>query len=218
MKKVILLTLLFALLSMQMSEAQVAAKVKNNPTAERIARKAIGQLKKSAYKARFAFIYYNAADETTSVNKGEIVIDNIRFRVEMNGIETKFDGLTQYVFVVDNNEVTVSEPSRDELVESNPMMMIEHYMNLHRVNMANDQVEGFDIINFFPSNPKNSEFFKIEFCISEATSLPVSMIMSMRSGDKITLQWDSFDVFVPGDDFFKFDKARYPGVEINDMR
>lgn len=196
----------------------IPANTKNNPTAERIARKAISKLKKKAYQARFAFVYYTAETESTTVNKGDITIDNLLFRVEMNGIETKYDGLTQWVYVADNNEVTISEPARDELFESNPMMMIEHYMDCNRLNMANDQEEGFDIINFFPHNPNGSDYFKITFKISQTTSLPQKMTVWQRNGDRFSLEWDIFTEVEVDKSFFKFEASRYPGVQINDMR
>lgn len=220
MKKIVLLFSLLACFAATdvMAQAGVSAKVKNNPTAERIARRAIAKLKKSAYKTRFAFIYYNATDETTEVNKGELTIDGLMFRVDMNGIETKYDGLTQWVYFADNNEVTISEPARDELVESNPMMMIDHYMERHRVNLANEQEEGIDVINFFPINPKNCDFFKITFRIDSETLLPRQMDMWQRSGDRVTLKWELFEETEVEKSFFRFDPSRYPGVEISDMR
>lgn len=194
------------------------ANTKNNPTAERIARKAVSKLKKKAYKARFAFVYYTAETESTIVNKGDITIDNLLFRVEMNGIETKYDGLTQWVYMAANNEVTISEPGRDELFESNPMMMIEHYMERHRINMSTDQEDGFDVINFFPYDPNNSDFFKITFKISQNTGLPQKMTMWQRNGDRLSLEWDMFDEVEVDRSFFTFDVSRYPGVQVNDMR
>lgn len=226
MKNAIIVSLTLILMSMSSitqvvnaSSAKPLPAAKNDPQAATIAKRAIAQLKKSAYKANFAFVYYNASNETTDVNRGEITIDKLLFRVMLNGIETKFDGLTQWVYMSENNEVTISEPTRDELVESNPMMMIEHYYELHRVNMDNEQPDGAFAINFFPKNPKTCDFFKIHFIIDEETYMPREMVMSQRNGDKVTLKWEAF---APIDDCpkstFTFNVAEYPNVVVNDMR
>lgn len=218
MKKFILL--LSILLNVCFLEAQpsASAHVKNDPTAERIAKRAISQLKKSAYISRFDFVYYSAESEESEVSKGELTIDNLRFRVHMNGIETIYDGLTQWVYISENNEVTISEPSRDELVESNPMMMIEHYMSRHRINLDNEQLPDAHVVNFFPKDPKSCDFFKISFIIDNTTYLPRQMTMSLRTGDKITIKWNSFKPTEAEKSIFVFNTAEYPDIEINDMR
>ena len=196
----------------------VTANIKNNPEAQSIAKKSLLKLKKAAYKTTFSYIYYSAETETSTTQSGELVLNNRLFKIVLNGIETKYDGLTQWVYMSDNNEVTITEPSRDELIENNPMMLLDHYIDLHRINMDIEQPKDTYSINFFPQNPKECDFFKINILINDVTFLPKQITISLRNGDRITMQWNKFDVAECDKAFFRFDDSQYPGVVVNDMR
>ena len=184
----------------------------NDREAERRVKAVVSELKQSAYEGRFTLLYYNAQSETTDKQSGDLTIKGNKFRMTLGANETKFDGKTQWVFVSEFNEVSITEPTTDELKEINPLVMIEHYVEKDRISEGEDGA-----INFYPTDPKSSEYFRIELRLNKS-NLPTRLVIHQKNGDKITLVWDSLNKTKVDDEYFAFDVAKYPNVEVNDLR
>ena len=184
----------------------------NDREAERRVKAVVSELKQSAYDGRFTLLYYNAQSETTDKQSGDLTIKGNKFRMTLGVNETKFDGRTQWVFVSEYNEVSITEPTKEELREINPLAMIEYYVSKDKISQGEDGA-----INFYPIDPKESEYFRIELRLNKAT-LPTRLVIYQKNGDKITLVWDSLNKTKVNDDYFVLDVAKYPNVEVNDLR
>ncbi len=181
-------------------------------SAERRVKAAVTELKRSAYEGQFTLLYYSSANDATDKQSGEITLKGNKFRIILGGNETKFDGKTQWMFVSEYNEVSITEPTLDELKEVSPLAMIEHYVAKDRISEGEDGV-----INFYPTEPKSSEYFRIELRLDKM-NLPTRLVIHQKNGDKITLIWDSLNKAKVDDDYFVFEVAKYPNVEVNDLR
>ena len=181
-------------------------------SAERSVKAAVTELKRSAYEGKFTLLYYSSATEKTDKQSGEIVLKGDKFRITLAGNETKFDGKTQWLFVSEHNEVSITEPTKDELKEISPIAMIEYYISKDRISESENGE-----INFYPSKPKESEYFRIALRINKS-NLPSRLTIYQNNGDRITLVWDSLNKTKVDDAFFYFDTTKYPNVEINDLR
>ena len=184
----------------------------NDREAERRVKVVVSELKQSAYEGRFTLLYYNAQSETTDKQSGDLTIKGNKFRMTLGANETKFDGRTQWVFVSEYNEVSITEPTKEELREINPLAMIEYYVSKDKISQGEDGA-----INFYPTDPKESEYFRIELRLNKV-NLPTRLVIYQKNGDKITLVWDSLNKTKVSDDYFVFDVMKYPNVEVNDLR
>lgn len=184
----------------------------NDKEAERKVKMVVSELKQSAYEGRFTLLYYNAHAETTDKQLGDLTIKGNKFRMTLGANETKFDGRTQWVFVSEYNEVSITEPTKEELREINPLAMIEYYVAKDKISQSDDGA-----INFYPTNPKESEYFRIELRLNK-TNLPSRLVIHQKNGDKITLIFDTLNKTKVNDDCFVFDVVKYPNVEVNDLR
>ena len=180
--------------------------------AERRVKAALSELKHSAYEGKFSLMYYNEMSDITDKQSGEITLMGNKFCIVLGGNETKFDGKTQWVFVSEYNEVSITEPTVDELKEISPLAMIEHYVAKDKISEGK---EGE--INFYPTQPKESEYFRIELRLNKS-NLPTRLVIHQKNGDKITLVWDSLNKTKVSSDYFVFDVRKYPNVEVNDLR
>jgi outer membrane lipoprotein-sorting protein len=203
MKKIIFI--LFAVLPLVLF-------AQNDREAERRVKSVVSELKQSTYEGRFTLLYYNAQSETTDKQSGDLTIKGNKFRMTLGSNETKFDGKTQWVFISEYNEVSVTEPTKEELREINPLAMIEYYVEKDKISQGDDGV-----INFYPTDPKNSEYFRIELRLNKV-NLPARLVIHQKNGDKITLVWDSLNKTKVSDEYFTFDVVKYPNVEVNDLR
>ena len=53
---------------------------------------------------------------------GSIVMHGDKFRLEMFAIEAAYDGKTMYMYSAETDELTLSNPTQQELVETNPLL------------------------------------------------------------------------------------------------
>ena len=126
------------------------------------------------------------------------------------GNEIKYDGKTQWVFISEYNEVSITEPTAEELREVNPLAMIEHYMATNRISQGEKGV-----INFYPHTPKESEYFRVELYLSKY-NLPTRLIVYQTNGNKVAIYLDELKKVSVDNSYFIFDVAKYPNVDVND--
>jgi outer membrane lipoprotein-sorting protein len=184
----------------------------NNSEAERRVKKAVSEMKRSAYKSRFSLLIYDAQTESVTKESGELIIKGSKFHMILSGNETKYDGKTQWVYLSEYNEVSITEPTSEELREVNPLAMIEHYVATERISSGENNV-----IMFYPKTPKTSEYFKVELQLNEQ-NLPSSLIVFQNNGNKVSICLDLINKCEVDDSVFVFDIAKYPNVELNDLR
>ncbi|MBR4154928.1 MAG: outer membrane lipoprotein carrier protein LolA [Paludibacteraceae bacterium] len=185
--------------------------VAQNSAVQRV-KAALAELKNSAYEGKFSLQYYNELNDVTDKQSGEITLKGNKFRIMLGGNETKFNGKTQWIFVSDYNEVSITEPTVDELKDISPLAMIEYYVAKDKISEGKDGE-----INFYPTQPKESEYFRIELRLNK-NNLLTRLVVHQKNGDKITLVWDSLNKIKVSDDYFVFDVKKYPNVEVNDLR
>ena len=53
---------------------------------------------------------------------GKITMQGDKFLLSMFGIEAAYDGKTMYMYTADTDELTLSNPTKQELVETNPFL------------------------------------------------------------------------------------------------
>lgn len=184
----------------------------NNRDAERRVKEAIAELKHSTYEGRFTLLVYNAENEVTDKQTGNITIKGEKFRMTLAGNEVKYDGKTQWVYVSEYNEVSLTEPTAEELREVNPLAMIEHYVATDRISSNEDGT-----INFYPTQPKESEYFRVELRLNK-TNLPTRLTVYQTNGNRATIYLEEFKKTSVDNSSFVFDITKYPNVEVNDLR
>lgn len=90
------------------------------PTAADILARTTSVMKSAkGLKASFTAIY-NGQKAT-----GDIVLTGNRFRLVTQAMTTWYDGRTQWTYSLANQEVTVSEPTAEELTQVNPFAILE---------------------------------------------------------------------------------------------
>ena len=153
--------------------------------AVKVVNQAVDKLKKSAVNINFNMNYTSAAHETNQVEFGRSMINGEKFYFTMSGIETFYDGKTQWVYMADINEVTITEPLESELKDINPLAMIQYYMTNHRIafddDLGNDKVW---FVNFYPHS-KKEEYFMVTINISKSSYYTTRIIIYQKNGDKI---------------------------------
>ncbi|MFI3297484.1 MAG: LolA-like putative outer membrane lipoprotein chaperone [bacterium] len=198
----------------------VIATAQNDAEAERVVKSSLRQLKRNAYSGDFSMVFYSAQTETADEQRGNCLIDGERYSYTIGDFEAIFDGKTQWVFMAADNEVSITEPTVEELRATNPMSMIDYYLETRRIKLDPNQLDNATVINFFAEKEdvKSLDIFKVTLVVDDATKLPTSIKIYERSGNIITFLWNRMKKVTPADDAFTFQTAKYPNVYVNDLR
>lgn len=195
--------------------------IAQNSKAHKDIKTVIKKLGKHTYQSDFTLDYYSAVDNTHAPQSGVFCIQQSAFSFLMGGIQTLYDGKTQWVYMAENNEVTVSQPDAEELVQSSPWEMIQLYFKTHRVAYGDPISNEVTMYYFYPPKKDKDEveYFRIELDVVNESHLPKRLIIFQKNGDKIRFDWENLEkVATKNIKDFQFDASQYPNVEWNDMR
>lgn len=162
------------------------------------------------------FTVYMGDGET----EGNILVQGDKFVLEAAGMKTWFDGKTQWTYVEANEEVSVSEPSAEELQALNPYAWMSLYEQGYELKYGETAVPEVRKVIMTTTIPRE-EMQSIVLMIHETGLYPVRVSMASRGGLDVTvIDINRYEVKkqpLP-DNAFVFNKADYPGVEVIDLR
>lgn len=163
-----------------------------------------------------------ASDNFSDEFDGQMVMKGEKYRMEVMGTETWFDGATTYTYMPDANEVMISEPDvEEEGLISNPTRIFSLYreeFNYRLIGEVSRDGKTLYELELQPQEP-DMNFQKVHLFIDSADNFLHSAMVAGNDGNVYTFQVNSFDTTkqVP-ESYFTFDKEDYPGVEEIDMR
>lgn len=212
MKKIIYFAALLLLSTqalMAQSEAQATAMIDEF----------IKMAKTNPIKADFKLSVYDSNDHVAQSQKGTFYLKKDRFRLKMDEIDIIFDGKTQWSYSASSNEVSITEPIEEELVQINPIAVISDYKdNSIIIFSRHEKSPQEDIIVMIPTIP-GADFESIDVYINKQTKNLSALKMTSTSDYNIKIDFTNFQKgAVISDKTFVFDKKDYPDVYVNDMR
>lgn len=182
-----------------------------HPSAAETMRMAAGKIKKMAsFEASFKV---NAYGKSTV---GQITVSGNKFKLTTPQLSTWFDGKVQWTYSPATLEVSISEPTPDELAQINPFEIISSLQNGYtfRLMQSSDGIEKIEL------TPKHKgEYAKIIISLDSTTLLPEEVISTASDNTVTKVTISSVKaVKSPSISTFRFNPRLYPGVEIIDLR
>lgn len=177
-------------------------------------------LQKSAITTDFYIIYENAQTNESEKKIGKLKLKSNRFFLSMESLDLFFDGKTQWTFMKDLNEVSISEPTKEEMLQLNPMLMINEFGKTHNVQFDADSEKDKQnfLFNLFPKE-KTFDHFKVAIVVQKDTKQVKKISIRYKNGTSTTFVSSNFNSAAKLiDSDFVFDDKKYPNVEINDLR
>jgi outer membrane lipoprotein carrier protein len=214
MKKILaLLTLSVSLLSTASAQQDPkAGKILDQMSAKYQAMK--------AFKASFTQTLENDAAKVKENLSGDITVSGQKFRLKMSGQEVINDGKTVWAYAKSENEVTVSdnEPDEQEISPSQIYTLYKKGYKYSYVQEAKENGELVDVIELSPEDRTN-QIFKVRMKVSKVDKSVKSWQMFKKNGNRYTVKINKFTPNVPVDaTTFNFDKTKYKGVRVIDLR
>lgn len=83
---------------------------------------------------------------------GEIIMRGNKFRLEMMEIEAAYDGKTMYMYTSETDELTLSNPTEQELLEANPFLYAKALVNVCNISEKASQDGSQTIVTLTPKD------------------------------------------------------------------
>ena len=211
--KNIIYTLTLLLFSFQFVAAQ------SNAEAEKIISDLLINAKTNAIKTNFKLAMTEKSSPHTQVSTGAFTIKGNKFTLEMDAMKVFFDGKTQWAYVPQNNEVSITEPSESELAETNPMAILSGFKSKSNIQFSKKVKSAqYHCLEMLPK-VKNKDITKIEVQVNKSNGNLFSIKLINKNGSASVLTLSNFQKGLKVNDAtFGFDKAKYKNVVENDLR
>jgi outer membrane lipoprotein-sorting protein len=196
--------------------------VSNDPAAKKILDAVSAKFKTyAAPQAVFTYKIENAQGKALSSKKGSVIMKGTKYRLTIPGMEIFSDGRTNWNFDKSANEVTVKDVDAAS-GEITPQKLFTNFYDkdfLYKLN--GEKKEGAKVlqeVELTPTN-KNRPYHKVYIWIDKATKTFYSARILEKSGNRYSYTINSFQPKTAvSDATFIFDKKKFPGVEVVDLR
>ncbi|OLY92867.1 Outer membrane lipoprotein-sorting protein [Cnuella takakiae] len=216
MKKMYAFVLLLA------SFVSVQAQTKNDPEAKKVLDAVSAKFRTfKSPSATFTYQVENAQGKVLSSKKGQVNMKGNKYKVTMGGLEIFSDGRTSWNFDKGANEVTVSGVDLGSSAMTPQKLFTNFYDRdfLYKMN-GEKKVAGKAVqeVELTPTD-KSKPFHKVYVLVDKANKTIYSARFLEKSGNRYSYTINSLAPNAAVTDAaFVFDKKKYPGVEVVDLR
>lgn len=190
----------------------------NNADAEKVINNLIASVKVTAVKTNFQLSVTEKNALTSQPVSGTFVLKANKFTLEMDESKAWFDGKTQWTYLKSDNEVTITEPTVDELAQINPMAILASFKAKSWIRFGKTKSTSSDLIELIPKNKKD-DFEKVEVQLNKKTKVPEFIRLTDKKKSITLLKLTNYkNIGNVTDDVFTFKKANYKQIQINDLR
>lgn len=170
-------------------------------------------------KIDFSCIVENTQSGKKQNLKGYLLLKGEKFKLSVAGVDTYFNGKTEYVYMPESAEVTVSEPGKEEVKKINPILIITSYKSGYKmlyIGETTDNGNAVEIAELYPEDRK-SPYARISISVDKSSMKPHAIKLQGKSGVNTTISVDKYTDMAIDDRQFAFDLKR-KDIEIIDLR
>jgi len=219
MKKFFTLLLASAVLS---AGAQDKNPTKNDPEAKKILDAVSARFKTyKAPQASFTYKVENAQGKVLSTKKGTVTMKGNKYKVVMDGMVIISDGKTIWNYDKASNEVTISNVDASGNAMTPQKLLTNFYDEDFFYKYNGEKKEGTKTLQEIELTPtdKTRSFHKVYLLVDKTGKSLYSAKFLEKSGGRYSYTITSLKPNVTVTDAdFTFDKSKYPGVEVVDLR
>jgi len=181
-------------------------------TADEVVRNFLNKLDKQTLVTDFKVTVAEDATQPMHYN-GTISMRGRMFVLNMFGMEAAYDGKTLYLYSSDTDELTLSNPTEEELTEANPLLYARALVLQSTLRFSpGTQKEGVWSVDFLP-NYQTEGVKKFVLKLRKSDNMPIEIqIREGKQTTTLTLQNAKYQSAVPS---FILSK---PDAFLNDLR
>lgn len=176
----------------------------------------------STIKADFNYTMDNQAEDIHETQAGSIATKGNKYYLRIAGQEIRCNGKTIWTYLKDAGEVQISEIDEGNQDQITPTSIFTMYEKGFRHKYIKEEtINGVvtAVIHIFPIAVDEKSYHTVKLYINKS-KMEISKVEIMgKEGETYTYSIKSFEPNASiSDDFFTFNKANYPGVEMVDLR
>jgi outer membrane lipoprotein-sorting protein len=170
-------------------------------------------------RADFSYTMENKQAKINEVKTGTLTLSGDKYRLKAAGQEVICDGKLIWTYLKESNEVQINDlDSKDDALT--PSKLLSSYNASYKSRILKDKpsVDPNEVtIELIPNVIKN--FNKAILVIDKIKKQVKSFMLFDKSGNTFTYKITKYQTDLPVTaSEFTFDKSKFPGVEVNDMR
>lgn len=216
---------LFFLLTLSFFTLNVFAQAKpakNDPEAKKILDAVSAKFKTFAtVQATFTYKVENAAGKVLSTKTGTILMKGTKYRLSFGGQEIICNGTTVWNYDKAANEVTINTLDASSGMIT-PQKLFSNFYDRDFLYILNGEKKvGARVMQEIQLTPvdKSKNFHTVYLLIDKAAKTMYSTKVLENAGNRYSYTVSSMKTNMPAADaLFVFDKAKYPGVNVEDLR
>lgn len=174
-----------------------------------------------SFSAAFTYGVEGTNAKLTESYRGDVTVKGAKFRLKMAGQEVFANGKDLYTYVKETNECNVTEFNPAEMEELSPTKIYTIYKKGYKYVFLEEVKEGsqfYEVVELSPED-KSSKVAKVQIKVDKKDKSVKSWKVWDKNGKRTVFRVDKFLPNAPADDkIFTFDKKKYPGVEVVDLR
>jgi outer membrane lipoprotein-sorting protein len=167
--------------------------------------------------AKVINVIYTASGDKNKI-MGSMTVSGKKFYLDAQSVKTWFDGTTQWTYSAATQETNVSEPTVDEIMETNPFAIINNYGNYYKSKLLKSAKGTYKI----ELEPKNNDmsFSNATIVLDNKTLMPKTINIVMDNGKAVNVTVDNLTIgeTVPSAQIFKYDSTKFPKAKVVDLR
>lgn len=202
--------------------AAVRAQTKSDPEAKKILDAISAKFKTfKSPKASFTYSVENSQGKALSTKKGSVSMRGSKYHVSMSGLEIFSDGKTSWSYDKSANEVTVDNVNTSAGAMTPQKLFTNFYDKDFLYKLNGEQKAGSKTMQEIEMTPtdKTRPFHKVYVLIDKGAQTLYNARFLEKSGNRYSYTINTMSPNAPATDAdFVFDKKKFPGVEVVDLR
>lgn len=213
--------LYFSIVALAITITSVA-QAKNDPAAKAILDGVSAKFKTfKTVNAGFTYKVENASGKVLSSQAGTILMKGTKYKVSFSGQEIFCNGTTVWNYDKASNEVTISNLDASSGMITPQKLFTDFYDKDFLYILNGEKKIGNKTIQEIELTPvdKSKPFHKVYVQVDKASKTIYSTRILENAGNRYTYTVTSMKTNTTiADSQFAFDKSKYPGVEVVDLR
>jgi outer membrane lipoprotein-sorting protein len=187
----------------------------------------LGELTRTIASYKCLYFEYTIKTEdlhlnTSTMQDGKVMMKGNKYRLSTKNIELYNDGITQWQYLKEDNEVMISMADSTSDIVTNPLGFILGDKKEFKQKLKGEVNEdGFNLleIDFYPWDIK-MPYSYIRIRIDDEKHKPYSIRYVGKDGVNYTIKIKNYtpDIDIPNNEEFVFESSKYPDIEIVDLR
>lgn len=149
---------------------------------------------------------------------GKITIQGEKFHNKMSNMEIWFDGKNMWSFNKENDEVNITEPTKQQIAKMNPYAFLNIYKKGFKIETGKSAKDYNEVV--LTAQAPKASISKIIVRVNKVSYQPQYIKMTYAKNGEMEIKLTSYKKGIKkqSDSFFRFNKQKHPHTDIIDLR